>query len=169
MTSPYEPLPKLTANHDCSEFTAGAEELDTWLRHRALKGQEVGNATTFVVAENDRVWGYYAIASGSVERDNAPRPVRQNAPEPVPVLLLARLAVDRGAQGRGIGRRLIQDALFRALYVSEHIGFRALIVHSRDESARNFYLHHVPAFIPSPTEELQLLLPLKQVRSLLDE
>ena len=167
MTADYQPLPKLTAVLDCSEFDSGADELDEWLRRRALRGQEHGNATTFVVAHDGRVYGYYALAAGGIERDEAPRVVRRNAPQPIPVLLLARLAVDRRAQGRGIGRRLIQDALIRALQVSEHVGFRALIVHSRDEAAREFYVHHVPAFIPSPTEELHLMLPLPQIRRLL--
>lgn len=167
MTGGYRPLPKLAPEFDCSEFRSGADELDEWLRARALKAQEVGNATTFVFVHDGTVHGYYALASGGIEREAAPRLVRHNAPQPIPVLLLARLAVDRRAQGRGIGRRLIQDALIRALHVSEQVGFRAVIVHSRDEAARGFYLHHVPAFVPSPTEELHLLLPLKQLRQLL--
>lgn len=167
MTSEYRPLAKLSAEFDCSAFDSGAEELDEWLKRRALKGQEVGNATTFVVVHDSTVFGYYALASGAVERDDAPRSVRQNAPQPTPVLLIARLAVDRRAQGRGIGRRLVQDALVRSLQISEQVGFRALIVHSRHEAARDFYVHHVPAFVPSPTEELHLLLPLQQIRTLL--
>lgn len=166
MTDAYRPLPALTPELRTAEFRSGADELDTWLTSRALKAQELGNASTFVFAHQGRVLGYYALAAGAIEREAAPGPVRRNAPQPIPVVLLARLAVDRVGHGRGIGRRLLQDALVRALAVSEQVGFRALLVHSRDELARRFYLRHVPAFVPSPTEELHLLLPLQQVRQL---
>lgn len=164
MTRAYEPLPKLASEHDCSGFDSGAGELDDWLRTRALKGQLVGNATTFVVESEGRVFGFYALASGGVEHGSASGAVRRNSPDPIPVLLLARLAVDQRAQGRGVGRRLIQEALLRSVQVSEHVGFRALLIHCRDETARDFYVHHVPAFLPSPTEELHLMLPLQRLR-----
>lgn len=160
----WTPLPKLTENDDVSSFNSGAEELDDWLKSRALKGQAVGNATVFVFTHSDRVLGYYALASGGVELASAPRAVKQNAPNPIPVLLLARLAVDESAQGRGIGRMLLRDALLRSLKVSADVGFRAVLLHSRDEAARDFYLHHVPSFKPSPTEPLHLMLPLVKLR-----
>ena len=159
-------LPKLSSRHDLSQFRSGAEELDDWLRRRALNGQNVGNATVFVVAHGDRVLGYYALASGGVELSSAPGPVRRNAPNPVPVLLLARLAVDERVHGRGIGSRLLQDALHRSLLVSANVGFRAVLVHCRDEAARHFYMRHVPAFVSSPTESLYLMLPLGQLRDI---
>lgn len=164
MTGAYEALPKLAHEHDCAEFDSGASELDEWLRQRALKGQASGNATTFLVERDRRVFGFYALASGSVEHGAEPGAVRRNAPDPIPVLLLARLAVDQRAQGRGVGRRQIQDALLRSIHVSQHVGFRALLVHCRDEVAHDFYVHHVPAFLPSPTEELHLMLPLQRLR-----
>lgn len=162
-----EPLPRLGEHHHVDEFRSGAKELDEWLTQRALSGQETGNAAVFVFEHEDRVLGCYALASAAVEHRDAPGPVKRNAPAPIPVLLLARLAVDSRAQGRGIGRRLIQDALTRALKVSEDVGFRAILVHCRDEHARAFYLAHVPAFVPSPTEALHLMLPLKQMRQTL--
>lgn len=151
---------KLTAGHDIGEFSSGADELDKWLRERALKGQEVGNASVFVIAKEHRVLGYYALASAGVEQRDVPGKVRRNAPSPVPVLLLARLAVSQHAHGRGLGRLLLRDAILRAIRVSEGIGFRALLIHCRDESARDFYRSVVPQFMDSPTEPLHLLLPL---------
>ncbi len=163
-----DPLPRLSDLHDLADFSSGAPELDEWLQTRALKGQAVGNSAVFVFEHGGSVFGYYALASAGVEHVSAPGAVRRNAPDPIPVLLLARLAVDTRAQGRGIGRRLIQDALVRALRVSEDIGFRAVVVHCRDESAQKFYLRHVPAFVSSPTEALHLMLPLKQLRAVLE-
>jgi GNAT superfamily N-acetyltransferase len=166
---PQEPLPKLAERHQLEGFRCGAEDLDDWLLRRALKGQDVGNATVFVFEHDARVLGYYALAAAAVDHRDAPGQVRRNAPAPIPVLLLARLAVDRRAQGRGIGRRLLQDALIRALRVSTEIGFRAVLVHCRDESAREYYLSQVPAFVASPTESLHLLLPLQQLRNALGD
>jgi GNAT superfamily N-acetyltransferase len=151
---------KLTSDHHFEEFSSGAHELDEWLRKRALKGQEVGNASVFVVAKERHVLGYYALASAGVEQKNVPGSVRRNAPEPIPVLLLARLAVSEHAQGRGIGRLLLRDAMLRAIRVSEDIGFRALLIHCRDDAAREFYRSVVPQFLDSPTEPLHLVLPL---------
>lgn len=166
-TGPLEPLAKLSDHHDLVGFASGATELDDWLKQRALEGQAVGNATVFVVEHELSVVGYYALASAGVEHGAAPGTVKRNAPDPIPVLLLARLAVDARAQGRGIGRRLIQDALIRALRISDDVGFRAILVHCRDEAARDFYVRHVPAFVASPTEALDLMLPLKQLRDVL--
>lgn len=167
MSGSSQPLERLTVEHDCSAFRSGADELDLWLRTRALQGNEVGNAATFVFTERGQAFGYYALATGGIEHAAAPEPVRRNAPRPIPALLLARLAVDERAQGRGLGQLLLRDALLRSARVSENVGFRALLVHSRDEAARRFYLHHVPAFIPSPTDELHLLLPLTRLRDAL--
>jgi len=151
---------KLSANHETEEFSSGADELDKWLRQRALKGQAVGNASVFVVAKDHRVLGYCALASAGVEQKDLPGKVRRNAPAPIPVLLLARLAVSQHAHGRGIGRLLLRDAMLRSIRVSEDIGFRALLIHCRDENARDFYRSVVPQFMDSPTEPLHLLLPL---------
>jgi GNAT superfamily N-acetyltransferase len=166
---PPAPLPKLSEHHLLDGFRCGAEDLDDWLVRRALKGQDVGNANVFVLEHGQRVLGYYALASAAIEHHDAPSKVKRNAPTPIPALLIARLAVDTQVQGRGIGRRLIQDALIRALKVSEEVAFRAILVHCRDEGARDFYTTQVPAFVASPTEALHLMLPLKQLREVLLE
>ena len=161
MSSLGPSLNKLSERHDLGDFTCGAEEIDDWLRKRALKGQIVGNANVFVFERNDDVLGFYALATGGVEHVAAPRSARHNAPNPIPVLLLARLGVHQKAQGRGIGRALVQDVLLRSLEISKNVGFRALLIHCRDEAARDFCLHHVPSFQESPTDPLHLLLSLK--------
>jgi GNAT superfamily N-acetyltransferase len=153
-------LRKLAATDELSTFTCGTEEIDEWLRKRALKGQIAGNANVFVFEHSGRVLGFYALATGSVERSSAPSRVGRNAPDPIPILLLARLGVDRSAQGRGIGKRFLQDALVRSIDIADEVGFRALLVHCQDIAARDYYLSVVPGFLRSPVDELHLLLPL---------
>jgi GNAT superfamily N-acetyltransferase len=155
-----ELLPRLTAEHDAGDFTCGAPEIDEWLKTRALDGQEVGNATVFVVEQAGRVLGFYALASGGVERSTAPRTVKQNSPDPIPILLLARLGVSKVAQGRGVAKLLLRDALWRTVNVVSQVGFRALVVHCRDDVAKSFYQSAVPgAFKESPADPLCLFLP----------
>lgn len=154
-------LSKLNEQHDLSGFECGAVEIDDWLRKRAWKGQIVGNTNVFVYEHNGEVLGFYAIATGGVEHAAAPKPVTRNAPNPIPILLLARLGVDRRGQGRGIGMALLQDALLRSRDIAKNVGFRALVIHCRDDNAKQFYLNLVPSFVESPTDELHLFLPLK--------
>ena len=162
-------LPKLTEAHDVTGFCCGAEEIDDWLHKRALKGQILGNAKVYVYEHKGRVLGFYAIATGGVEIASAPGSVRRNSPAPIPVLLLARLGVDQKAHGRGVGRLLLQDVLLRSLLVAEEVGFRALVIHCRDEAARDFYLKTVPSFARSPTDPLNLFLSLKALREFAEQ
>jgi predicted N-acetyltransferase YhbS len=155
----------LTAEHDVSGFRCGDDSLDEWLRRYALTNQASGSARTFVSCLDDRVCGYYALASGAVSRASAPARVAKAMPEPVPVLLLARLAVDRAVQGRGLGWRLLRDAVLRTLQVADHVGVRALLAHSLDQAAADFYARY--DFQPSPTDPLHMVLLLKDARALL--
>ena len=149
----------LTARHRIDEFDCGESSLNGWLEHRALPNQLAGATRTFVVeAAEGRVVGYYALAAGAVSRSAATSGVRRNMPEPVPVLVLARLAVDRRMQGRRMGAAQLQDAVKRAVSVSQDVGVRALLVHALDESAKAFYLHY--GFRASPLHPLTLMLPL---------
>ena len=157
-------LPKRSDQHDFSSFTCGAPEIDGWLQQHALKGQLVSNANVFVCETQGRVLGFFALASGGIERITAPRVLKQNTPGPIPILLLARLGVDESAQKRGIGRLLVQDVVLRVLQISADVGFRALIVHCRDEVARDFYMRNIPSLKLSPTEPLHLHLPLKSLQ-----
>ena len=154
----WAPQP-LTARHLLDTFDCGEPSLDEWLKRRALANQLGGASRTFVVADaEDRVVGYYSLAAGAVSRNLATGGVRRNMPDPVPVLVLARLAVERNAQGMQLGAALLQDAVNRAVSVSQNAGVRALLVHALDDKAKQFYLHY--GFAESPLHPLTLMLPL---------
>lgn len=149
----------LSAGHRLDDFASGESSLDEWLRRRALVNQTTGASRTFVVTdETERVMGYYALAAGAVSHKASPGSIRRNMPDPVPVLVLARLAVDQRWQGRKIGGALLRDALQRAMSVAQHIGVRALLAHALHERARQFYVHY--GFVPSPANPMTLMLPL---------
>lgn len=149
----------LTASHAVDRFACGVPVLDDWLRRRALANQLSGATRTFVVNDpSQRVLGYYALAAGAVARSGATPSVRRNMPDPLPVLVLARLAVDRDAQGLKLGAALLQDAVRRTVAVSGDAGVRALLVHALDDRARQFYEHY--GFQPSPIHPMTLMLRL---------
>lgn len=153
----------LAANHRLSDFDCGEAVLDDWLRRRALANQSSGASRTFVVADTEkRVFGYYAMAAGAVSHSIATSSVRRNMPDPVPVMVLARLAVDRRAQGIKLGAALLQDAVKRAAAVSQNVGVRALLVHALHDRARQFYEHY--GFQVSPLHSMTLMLRLSAVR-----
>ena len=149
--------------HQTAAFSCGSVELDTWLQRYAYSNQAAGAARTFVALRGSQVVGYYALAAGSVERDEAPKRVAQGlARHPVPVVILARLAVDQSEQGRGLGAALLKDALKRVMAAADLIGVRALLVHAKGDDARAFYERF--DFQPSPVDPLQLFLLLKDIR-----
>jgi GNAT superfamily N-acetyltransferase len=159
-----EPLEK---RHLTNEFESGAPELDDWLRNFGWVNHRSGNARVFVASRGDRVVGYYALATGGAEKAEAPGELTKGGVlAQMPCLLLARLAVDRSENNRGLGKGLLVDAIRRAVRVSEEVGVRALLIHARDDEARAFYLHQAE-FLPSPTDPLHLFLSLKQARKLL--
>ena len=154
----------LTASHLLEGFECGEAVLDEWLKRRALANQSSGASRTFVSADQEsRVCGYYAIAAGAVSHQLAVRGVRRNMPDPVPVMVLARLAVDRRAQGLDIGGALLQDAVNRAVAVSQNAGVRAILVHALHEKAKRFYAHY--GFQPSPVHPMTLMLRLSSVKA----
>ncbi|MEX2375077.1 MAG: GNAT family N-acetyltransferase [Dehalococcoidia bacterium] len=156
----------LTSEHDATAFDSGKPELDTWIKRFALASQQAGSARVYVLLDGGRVVGFYALAAASVELAEAPpRFSKGVARPPIPVILLARLAVDRSQQGMGLGAALLKDALLRAVSASGEIGARAVLVHAKDEEARQFYEHF--DFEPSPTDPLHLLLLMKDIRALL--
>ncbi|WP_077000033.1 GNAT family N-acetyltransferase [Variovorax sp. KK3] len=149
----------LTADHLLDEFDCGEDGLDFWLKRRAFANQGSGASRTFVVADTGgRVFGYYAMAAGAVAHRDATGNVRRNMPDPIPVLVLARLAVDLRAQGMQLGGALLQDAVQRAITVSQNAGVRALLVHALHEQAKEFYRHF--GFVQSPVHPLTLMLRL---------
>ena len=137
------PPAALSAAHRVEGFSCGESVLDDWLRRRALPNQGSGASRTFVVVDDtQQVMGYYALAAGAVAHEEATRGIRQNMPDPVPVTVLARLAVDQRAQGRKLGAALLRDALQRTVAVLAEVGIRALLVHALHDEARRFYEHH---------------------------
>lgn len=154
----------LTAAHRLDDFECGEAELDDWLKRRALANHASGASRTFVVAEqNGRVCGYYAMAAGAVSHQLATSRVRRNMPEPVPVMVLARLAVASDMQGQQLGAALLQDAIYRTLAVAQNAGVRALLVHALHERAKQFYKHY--GFQSSPMHPMTLMLRLNSVKS----
>jgi GNAT superfamily N-acetyltransferase len=148
----------LTADHELDLFDSGNPALDAWLKRRALANQESGASRSYVVAEGKRVIGYYALANGSVIAAEAPGKIRRNMPDPVAVMVLGRLAIDRTWQGKRLGTDLLRDAVLRTMQAAEIAGIRALLVHAVDDRAAEFYLR--AGFLPSPARPLTLLLPL---------
>lgn len=156
----------LMAEHDTQAFDCGAVALNQFLQRYALVNQANGSARTFVTLAQGQVFGYYSLAAASVEHAAVPQRVSKGlARHPVPMLLLARLAVDVRAQGQGVGRSLLQSALLKYLQACEVIGCRALMVHAKDEAAVRFYLGY--GFEPSPVDAAHLYLLTKDIRKTL--
>lgn len=154
----------LTAAHRLTEFSCGEASLDDWLKRRALANQLSGASRTFVLAdEEDRAVGYYAMAAGAVSHQMASSGVRRNMPDPIPVLVLARLAIDHRAQGIKLGAALLQDAVQRAVAVSQNAGVRALLVHAFNDRAKLFYEHY--GFQSSPLHPMTLMLRLNSAKA----
>jgi GNAT superfamily N-acetyltransferase len=148
----------LTPQHDISGFGCGVPSLDEWLRKQALKNEVSGASRTFVVSGNMTVVGFYALATGSVSRREAPGRISRKMPDPIPVVVLGRLAVDLNWQGRGIGPCLLKDAVTRALSVSQEVGVRALLVHALNENTKSFYVQF--GFLESSIDPMTLMLGL---------
>jgi len=155
----------ITAEHQVEGFDCGKEALNQYLRRFALTNTAAGTARTYVTtsSEEPTVIGYYSLASGSVEKAAVPERVAKGVPNhPVPVVLLARLAVDQRFQGKGVGKALLKDALARTLAAADVVGIRALLVHAKDQEAARFYSQF--GFAPSPTDPLHLMLLIKDLR-----
>lgn len=158
-----DPAP-LSSGHVLEGFACGRPSLDQWLTRHAVQAASAGSARTYVVVDSEqrRVVGYHALTAAGVERETATARVIKGMPRyPIPVVLLARLAVDITVAGRGIGAWLLRDAMLRTLTAAETIGVRAMLVHAQDENARRFYLKH--GLEPSPTDPLHLMILLKDL------
>ena len=159
---------RLDAAHDLGTFDCGSLPLDDWLRRRALRNEAEGGSRTYVVCEGVWVVAYYCLANGAVMHAQAPGRVRRNMPDPIPVMVLGRLAVDRRVQGRGLGRGLLRDAILRTVQAAEIAGIRAIVIHAKNETARCWYENHLDV-LRSPTDPLMLVLPLSVARAALDD
>lgn len=135
------PAELLSSQHDLDRFDSGVVELDRWLRRSARIAAAAGTAATYVVARGARVVGYYALAMSTIVHEQAPSRLRRGMPDPVPVVLLARLAVDRAEQGQHLGGHLLVDALRRCVRGGREFGARAVVVDAIDDRAASFYRH----------------------------
>jgi GNAT superfamily N-acetyltransferase len=153
----------LCAHHRLEGFDCGKASLNDWLVRHALQAHGSGSAKTFVVRDGERLAGYYSLTVGQIDTQDAPERFRKGmASYPLPIVILARLAVDRQAQGRGIGIGMLKDAIRRTLLIAEHAGVRAMLTHPIDEEAARFYGRF--GFEASPLREQQLVLLLKDAR-----
>jgi GNAT superfamily N-acetyltransferase len=145
----------LTADHFLGNFDSGVASLDEWLRRRALQNQASGASRTFVVCDADQVVAYYALAASAIAPDAAPGRFRRNMPDPIPVVVLGRLAISRSHQGQGLGRALFQDAAKRVTHAADTIGIRGLLVHAISDEAKAFYVKL--GLTQSPIDPLTLM------------
>ncbi|NWF72805.1 MAG: GNAT family N-acetyltransferase [Nitrospirae bacterium] len=158
-------IEKLQQRHTVETFDCGRVELNRFLQQYALQNQHSGGSQTYVGLVDQTVVGYYALAVGSVDQEDAPGRVKKGlARHSIPIMLLARLAVDHHWQKRGIGAALLKDATLRTLQAADIAGIRALVVHAKDDIAEGFYTHF--DFLPSPSDPLHLFLLLKDVRNI---
>lgn len=153
----------LTVHHDVEHFSSGVDSLDHWLKRRALKNQATGASRTFVACEDGRVVAYYALASSAITLEAAPGRFRRNMPDPIPVVVLGRLAVDQSRQGGGLGRALVKDAGLRVIQAADAIGIRGMLVHALSVDAKVFYERI--GFEPSPLDAMTLMVTLNDLKA----
>ena len=155
----------LADGHQVADFASGVASLDDWLKRRARANQSSGASRTYVVCDGDRVVGYYALASGGIAVQDVPGRFKRNMPDPIPVVMLARLAVDSAYQGRGLGRALFRDSAQRVANAADAIGIRGVVVHAISEQAKAFYL--ALGFDPSPRDPTTLMVTLPDLHAAL--
>lgn len=155
----------LADHHQCGAFNSGVPALDDWLKRRARINQVSGASRSYVACADELVVGYYALASGGVNAAATPGRFRRNMPEPIPVAVLGRLAVDQAYGGRGIGRALFRDGALRVVQAAEVIGIRGILVHAISDDAKAFYL--ALGFSESPLEPMTLMVTLADLRAAL--
>lgn len=157
----------IAGTHHVASFDCGDTTLNDWLQRRAIKNENSGASRTFVVCEGNTVIGYYSLAVGAIAREDTSGKVRRNMPDPIPVMVLGRLAVDANRQGKQIGIGMLKDAIQRTLIVAEQAGIRALLVHALSDKARSFYQHW--GFHESPTNDMTLMITLDEARNAMSE
>lgn len=160
------PLP-ISIDHELVNFDSGEPSLDEWLKQRVFKNQASGASRCFVLANNKRVIGYYTLSAGAISRESTPKLMRRNMPNPLPVVLLGRLAINRHYHNKGLGSALLRDAMLRVVNISGNAGVFAILVHALSEQAKRYYISR--GFIESPLQAMTLMMTLKTIRSTLLE
>ena len=166
MSLPLSPPEPLTDDHQIDSFDSGEPVLDDWLKRRAQANQASGASRTYLVCKGKHVVGYYALASGVIAQAGVPGKFRRNMPDPIPVVVLARLAVRRSHHGHGLGRAMFRDAARRVAQAADTIGIRGIVVHAISEEARRFYI--ALGFDPCPAEAMTLVVILRDLRATLE-
>jgi GNAT superfamily N-acetyltransferase len=156
---------KLTAFHDVSQFECGESALDVWLKRRALPNEEARASRTYICCAGKEIAGYYALATGGITHAEAAGRVKRNMPDPIPVIIIGRLAIASRFQGHGLGAALLRDAVLRIVQAAEIAGIRAIHVHAISERARHFYDTH--GFIPSPADPMTLMITVTEAARIL--
>lgn len=167
MSSVLTPPAPLTPGHALDDFSCGEPSLDEWLKKRALKNQISGASRCFVITEGRAVVGYYCLSAGAITHEAAPKAMRRNMPDPLPVVLLGRLAIDRRYHNRGLGQALMRDAMLRAVHVASDTGVFAVLVHALADAAKQFYLSR--GFVESPLQPMTLIMTVATIRTILSE
>ena len=159
------PPEKLSATHDLDGFDSGESVLDDWLRRRALPNEESGASRTYVTCAGRRVMGYYSLAVGAIAHSGAPGRARRNMPDPVPAMVLGRLAVDKSWHGQGTGTGLLRDAVLRTMQAADIAGIRVILVHAISPAAKRFYENY--GFVSSPVDPMTVMITVPEaVRAL---
>lgn len=160
------PPERLTPTHDLGQFKSREPRLDDWLRQRALANESSGACRTYVVQDGDRIVGFYSLATGAIAHTDTTGKVRRNMPDPVPVVILGRMAVDESYEGQGIGKGLLKDAVLRTLSASEIVGVRAILIHAKSDDAKRFYVQNC-GMSESPVYPMTLMVTLADAKAAL--
>ena len=163
----FPPPAPITADHALANFDSGELSLDEWLKKRAFRNHASGASRCFVLCAGADVIAYYSLSAGAISHEAAPKAMRRNMPDPLPVLLLSRLAVDRRYHNQGIGQALLRDAMLRAVNVAGDAGVFALLVHALSDQARQFYLSR--GFVKSPLQPMTLFMTIETIHLILAE
>lgn len=166
MLNLLRPTP-ISAEYDFGDFDSGEQSLDEWLKKRALKNQASGGSRCFILCNEKKVIGYYSLSAGAINQQSAPKAMRRNMPDPLPVLLLGRLAIDKNYHNKGLGSALLRDAMIRAVSVASDAGVFAILVHALSEQAKRFYMSR--GFVESLLQPMTLIMTLKTAQSILEE
>lgn len=152
--------------HRLDNFDSGEPSLDEWLKRRAIRNHTLGASRCFVICDHkNEVVGYYCLSAGAISRDSAPKAMQRNMPNPLPVLILGRLAIDKKYHNNGLGSALLRDAMIRSVTIAENTGIFAILIHSLSEQAKRFYLSR--GFVESPIEPMTLFMTLATIRAIL--
>jgi GNAT superfamily N-acetyltransferase len=163
----FTPPTSLSDDHLFENFECGEPSLDEWLKKRALKNQLSGASRCFVLCHPNekRVIGFYTLSAGAISHEMAPKTMRRNMPDPLPVMLLGRLAVDKNYHNSGLGSALLRDAILRVVNIANEAGVFAVLLHAISESAKQFYLSR--GFVQSPIQSMTLMMTVETIRSIL--